>query len=68
MGRKKTFLIGVVIMTIGAILQICAFSVPQMIVARLITGMLLFFSRFIRTDLNFELDLRFWKWVSPAVK
>ncbi|RDB21956.1 Sugar transporter STL1 [Hypsizygus marmoreus] len=39
MGRKKTFLIGVVIMSIGAILQTCAYSVPQMIVARLITGL-----------------------------
>ncbi|KJA15910.1 hypothetical protein HYPSUDRAFT_207495 [Hypholoma sublateritium FD-334 SS-4] len=38
LGRKKTFLIGVVIMSIGAILQTCAFSVAQMIVARLITG------------------------------
>lgn len=38
LGRKKTFLIGVVIMSIGAILQACAYSVPQMIVARLVTG------------------------------
>jgi len=38
LGRKKTFMIGVVIMSIGAVLQACAFSVPQMIVARLITG------------------------------
>ncbi|KAF8057573.1 general substrate transporter [Lyophyllum atratum] len=38
MGRKKTFMIGVVIMSIGAILQASAYSVPQMIVARLITG------------------------------
>ena len=38
LGRKKTFLIGVTIMSIGAILQTCAFSVAQMIVARLITG------------------------------
>ncbi|KAF8151788.1 general substrate transporter [Crassisporium funariophilum] len=38
LGRKKTFMIGVVIMSIGAILQTCSFSVPQMIVARLITG------------------------------
>ncbi|KAJ3510847.1 hypothetical protein NLJ89_g4445 [Agrocybe chaxingu] len=38
LGRKKTFMIGVVIMSIGAILQTCAFSVAQMIVARLITG------------------------------
>ncbi len=38
LGRKKTFMIGVVIMSIGAILQTCAFGVTQMIVARLITG------------------------------
>ena len=30
-------------MSIGAILQTCAFSVPQMIVARLITGVCLLF-------------------------
>ncbi|KAK2461111.1 hypothetical protein APHAL10511_006890 [Amanita phalloides] len=38
LGRKKTFLIGVVIMSIGAILQISTFSLAQMIVGRLITG------------------------------
>jgi sugar porter (SP) family MFS transporter len=38
LGRKKTFLIGVTIMSIGAILQACSYSVIQMIVARLITG------------------------------
>lgn len=38
-GRKKTFFIGVIIMSIGAVLQTCAFSVAQMIVARLITGL-----------------------------
>ncbi|GLB42694.1 putative major facilitator superfamily, sugar transporter (TC 2.A.1.1) family protein [Lyophyllum shimeji] len=39
LGRKKTFMIGVVIMSIGAILQTCSYSVAQMIVARLITGL-----------------------------
>ncbi|KAG6889462.1 hypothetical protein C0995_000989 [Termitomyces sp. Mi166 len=38
-GRKKAFIIGVIVMSIGAILQTCAYSVPQMIVARLITGL-----------------------------
>ena len=38
LGRRKSFLMGVTIMSIGAILQISAFSVPHMIVARLITG------------------------------
>lgn len=38
LGRKKTFMIGVVIMSVGAILQATAFGVSQMIVARLITG------------------------------
>ncbi|KAL0066949.1 hypothetical protein AAF712_005938 [Marasmius tenuissimus] len=37
-GRKKTFIVGVIIMSIGAILQTAAFGVPLMIVARLITG------------------------------
>ncbi|TFK38384.1 general substrate transporter [Crucibulum laeve] len=39
LGRKKTFTIGVVIMSIGAVLQACSFSVAQMIVARLVTGL-----------------------------
>lgn len=39
LGRKKTFMIGVAIMSIGAILQTCSFTVAQMIVARLVTGM-----------------------------
>ncbi|KAL9709067.1 hypothetical protein Ac2012v2_007881 [Leucoagaricus gongylophorus] len=38
LGRKKTFIVGIIIMSIGAVLQICAFSLAQMIVARLITG------------------------------
>lgn len=38
LGRKKTFLIGVTIMSIGAILQSCSYSRAQIIVARLITG------------------------------
>lgn len=37
-GRKKAFMIGVTIMSIGAVIQVCSFSVAQMIVARLITG------------------------------
>lgn len=44
LGRKKTFITGVIIMSIGAILQTCAFSVQQMIVARLITGVYIRFS------------------------
>ncbi|KAF7329149.1 Hexose carrier protein [Mycena kentingensis (nom. inval.)] len=38
LGRRKTFLVGVSIMSVGAVLQICAFSVAQMIAARIITG------------------------------
>ncbi|KAF8631640.1 hypothetical protein AX17_005042 [Amanita inopinata Kibby_2008] len=38
LGRKKTFLFGIVIMSIGAILQASSFSVAQIIVARLVTG------------------------------
>lgn len=49
LGRKKTFITGVIIMSIGAILQTCAFSVQQMIVARLITGVYIRFSSVIWT-------------------
>ena len=53
LGRKKTFIIGVVVMSIGAILQTSAFSVQQMIVARLITGVLIVhFSIYLQCDLN----------------
>jgi len=45
LGRKRTFMIGVIVMSIGAILQTAAFSVAQMIVARLITGKQVFFFR-----------------------
>ncbi|KAE9394052.1 general substrate transporter [Gymnopus androsaceus JB14] len=37
-GRKKWLIFGVVIMSVGAVLQATAFSVAHMIVARLITG------------------------------
>ncbi|KAJ7328938.1 general substrate transporter [Mycena albidolilacea] len=39
LGRKKTFLTGVVIMSVGALMQACSYTVTQMIVARLITGL-----------------------------
>ncbi|KAI1853722.1 hypothetical protein JX266_001706 [Neoarthrinium moseri] len=38
LGRKNTILVGTTIMSIGAILQIAAFGVPQMIVGRIIAG------------------------------
>ncbi|PPQ65041.1 hypothetical protein CVT26_015737 [Gymnopilus dilepis] len=38
LGRKKSLIVGVIIMSIGAILQFTAFSVAQLIVARLVTG------------------------------
>ena len=38
LGRKKTILVGTTIMTIGAIIQISAYSVAQMIVGRIIAG------------------------------
>lgn len=38
LGRKKSILLGTVIMSIGAILQITAYGVPQMIVGRIIAG------------------------------
>ncbi|KAJ7915599.1 general substrate transporter [Mycena leptocephala] len=37
LGRKKTFLIGVVVMSVGALMQACAYTVSQMIFARIIT-------------------------------
>ncbi|KAI1136931.1 general substrate transporter [Hypoxylon sp. FL0543] len=37
-GRKKTVLVGTAIMTVGAILQTSSFSVPHIIVARVVTG------------------------------
>ena len=38
LGRKKTIMLGTSIMLIGAVLQVSAFGVPQMIVARIIAG------------------------------
>ncbi|EYE94652.1 sugar porter family MFS transporter [Aspergillus ruber CBS 135680] len=38
LGRKKSILTGTSIMTIGAILQIASYSVPQMIVGRVVAG------------------------------
>ncbi|KAL2352977.1 general substrate transporter [Cryomyces antarcticus] len=38
LGRKKTILLGTTIMSIGAILQISAFSVAQVIVGRIVAG------------------------------
>ncbi|KAI1638136.1 general substrate transporter [Biscogniauxia mediterranea] len=38
LGRKKTILVGTSVMTVGGILQTSSFSVPHMIVARIITG------------------------------
>jgi MFS family permease len=37
-GRKKTILLGTTIMSIGALLQITAYGVPQMIVGRIVAG------------------------------
>ncbi|KAH7066023.1 general substrate transporter [Paraphoma chrysanthemicola] len=38
LGRKNCVLLGTTIMSIGAILQIAAFGVPQMIVGRIVAG------------------------------
>lgn len=38
LGRKKTVLLGTTIMSVGAILQITAYGVPQMIVGRIVAG------------------------------
>ncbi|PBL02623.1 general substrate transporter [Armillaria gallica] len=38
LGRRKTMVIGAIIMTIGAILQTTSFSYAQLVVARIVTG------------------------------
>ncbi|OAA56723.1 MFS sugar transporter [Niveomyces insectorum RCEF 264] len=38
MGRRKTILVGTTIMAIGAILQASSFSVPHMMVGRIVSG------------------------------
>ena len=38
LGRRKTVLLGTTIMSVGAILQITAYSVAQMIVGRIVAG------------------------------
>jgi MFS family permease len=38
LGRKKCVLLGTTIMSIGAIIQIASFGVPEMIVGRIIAG------------------------------
>ncbi|KAI0100948.1 sugar transporter [Nemania sp. FL0031] len=38
LGRKTTIIIGTAIMTVGAILQASSFSVPHMIIGRIVTG------------------------------
>jgi MFS family permease len=37
-GRKNTILIGSAIMTVGAVLQTSAFTIPHMIVGRIVSG------------------------------
>ena len=39
LGRKKAILLGTTVMSIGAILQITAYGVPQMIVGRIVAGL-----------------------------
>lgn len=38
-GRRKSVLIGTTIMSVGAILQVASYSVPQMIVGRIVAGL-----------------------------
>lgn len=38
LGRKKAIMLGSTIMVVGAVIQTASFSLPQLIVARLITG------------------------------
>lgn len=39
LGRRKTIVLGGIIMIIGAILQATSFSYAQMVVARIVTGL-----------------------------
>ncbi|KAI4524662.1 general substrate transporter [Schizophyllum commune Loenen D] len=39
LGRKKTLIIGVIIMSIGAVIQAAAVNVPMMIVGRIVCGL-----------------------------
>lgn len=39
LGRKKSILLGTTVMAIGALLQITAYGVPQMIVGRVVAGL-----------------------------
>ena len=52
-------------MSIGAILQTCAFSVQQMIVARIITGSFLDWFELWFFELKFY--FRAWQWVSSII-
>jgi MFS family permease len=38
MGRKKTIIFGLACNTVGAVLQISSFQLPQMIIGRIING------------------------------
>lgn len=38
LGRKKSVIVGIAIMTIGAILQTTSYSIPHMIVGRIVSG------------------------------
>lgn len=38
LGRRKTIFTGSIIMVVGATLQACAYSVPHLVVGRIITG------------------------------
>lgn len=38
LGRKRTIMLGTTVMAVGAILQIAAFGMPQMIVGRIVAG------------------------------
>lgn len=39
LGRKRAVILGTVVMMIGAILQVTAYSVPHMITGRIIAGL-----------------------------
>lgn len=48
LGRKKSILLGTVIMSVGTILQSSSFSLPQMFVGRVILGRVYLFTCYVK--------------------
>lgn len=59
LGRKNSILVGTTIMSVGAILQITAFGVPQMIVGRYVITQLVCYT--LITNDEFQYRCRYWQ-------